>query len=236
VNKSILIGALLSSIFAFVCHFATENLWISLLTFLLTFLYFSLIINMRFKKFNQMVKRFHDCYYFINNFIVSLSVKESISGAFLTAAESLGEDFLEEQEGITDLTENEKVVYLRRYFPFHLYVLFSDIVLLWCEQGGDILAMSNHLNNESRETEEYILFCQSENRKIIIEFSLLWSFSLAILSILRLVLTDFYRSIVHQVFYPYAIFCIFLILLFSIEILTKRMTKIDIRGWRYGEK
>ncbi|HOZ02716.1 MAG TPA: hypothetical protein PKV57_02820, partial [Bacilli bacterium] len=82
----------------------------------------------------------------------------------------------------------------------------------------------------------YIIFCQSENRKIVVEFSLLWAFSLLILSILRLVLADFYHSITQQAFYPYAVLCIFLILLFSIELLTKRMTKIDIRGWNYGEK
>jgi hypothetical protein len=235
-NKSFLIGSILSIIFAFICYFATENIFVSVAVFGLTLLFFGLIIQRRFNKYFKMIKRFHNCYYFINNFIVSLSVKESISGAFLSASESLGQDFKEEQEGIQDLTENEKILYLKRFFPFHLYSLFTDIIVLWCEQGGDILAMSNYLCNECRETEEYIIFCQSENRKIVVEFSLLWAFSLLILSILRLVLADFYHSITQQAFYPYAVLGIFIILLLSVELLTKRMTKIDIRGWNYGEK
>lgn len=235
-SKSIFIGIILSAIFAFICYFATENIIVSFALFALTLLYFVLVIQRRFKKYFKMITRFHNCYYFINNFIVSLSVKESISGAFASGSESLGQDFKEELEGIQDLTENEKIIYLKRFFPFHLYSLFTDLIVLWCEQGGDILAMSNYLSNECRETEEYIIFCQSENRKIIVEFSLLWAFSLLILSILRLVLADFYHSITRQVFYPYAVLGIFLILLFSIELLTKRMTKIEIRGWNYGEK
>ena len=229
-SKSVLIGIILSIIFAFICYFATENIFVSFAVFALTLFYFVLVIQRRFNKYFKMIKKFHSCYYFINNFIVSLSVKESINGAFISASESLGQDFKDEQEGIQDLTENEKILYLKRFFPFHLYFLFTDIIVLWCEQGGDILTMSNYLSNECRETEEYIIFCQSENRKIVVEFSLLWTFSLLILSILRLVLADFYHSITQQAFYPYAVLCIFLILLFSIESLTKRMTKIDIRG------
>ncbi len=235
-SKSGLIGLILSIIFAFIGYFATDNIIVSIAVFVLTLSYFVLVIQKRFKKYVKMIKKFHNCYYFINNFIVSLSVKESMNGAFISASETLGQDFKEEQEGIQDLTENEKIIYLKRFFPFHLYSLFTDIIVLWCEQGGDILTMSNYLCNECRETEEYIIFCQSENRKIVVEFSLLWAFSLLILSILRLVLADFYRSITQQAFYPYAVLGIFLILLFSIELLTKRMTKIEIRGWNYGEK
>ncbi|MFA6852192.1 MAG: hypothetical protein WCR34_03440 [Bacilli bacterium] len=233
-NNSIIIGLVLGTIFGFIGYFATDSFLISLIVAGMTILYFSFVINRRFNKYLVMTKRFHSCYFFINNFIVSLSVKESIVDAFSSSSEGLGRSFLDSQDGIEDLTENEKIIYLKKYFDFHIYYLFSDIIALWCEQGGDIIKMSNYLMGSCRESEEYILYCQSENRKSGIEFCLLWVFSLFILTILRVVLADFYSSITRQVFYPYAIFGIFVILLFSIEILTRRMTNINIRGW-YNE-
>ncbi|MFA6675799.1 MAG: hypothetical protein WCS49_02875 [Bacilli bacterium] len=235
-NKTLFIGLVLAIVFSFICYVASDSIFVSAITFVLTIVYFFLVVARRFQKFNAKIKRFHHCFYFINNFLVSLSIRKSISEAFHHAANALDEEFKEEEEAMKDMMENEKILYLQRYFPFHLYQLFSDIVMLWCEQGGDILLMSNYLYNQARETEEYILYCESVNRKTTIEFSVLWLFSLTILFILRFVLSDFYIYIVKQTFYSYAILGIFLIVLLSIELLTKHMTKIEIRGWNNDTK
>lgn len=230
-NKSVIFGLVLSVIFAIICYIASDSIIASSVVFLATILYFLFIIAKRFKTFALKTTRFHQVYCFINNFLISLSIKESIRGAFESAADSLGDDFQEESDAIVDLTENEKILYLQRYFPFHIYQLFTDVVTLWCEQGGDILSMSTYLTNEIREIEEYILFCESTSRKTSFEFAILWLFSLTILFILRFVLADFYSYILKQTFYPYAIMSIFFIVLLSIELLTRRITKLEIKGW-----
>lgn len=231
-NKTSIVGFVIAIIFAVICYFASSSLIATIIILVATIAYFLFLVGPRFKKFQKKITRYHDCYCFVNNFLISLSIKESINGAFESASAALDNNFHEEEEeAMKDLTDNEKILYLQRYFPFHIYQLFTDIVLLWCEQGGHILDMSIYLNNQARETEEYILFCQSANRKTLLDFSLLWSFSLVILFILRFALSDFYVYIVNQSFYPYAILSIFFIALFSIEILTRRMTKLEIRGW-----
>lgn len=235
-SSVIILGLILSLIFGVIAYFSSCSYLIAGITLVLTLLYFLFILDRRFKKHNLKINRFHQCYSFINNFLISLSIKESILGAFESACEGMGDDFNEELDAMADFNEMEKVSYLHHYFPFHLYRLFIDLVSLWSEQGGDVIEMSNHLLNEAREIEDYLMFSQRENKKALAEFGVLWGFSLSILFILRFVLNDFYDSIIKQSFYPYSVLAIFIFLLISIEILSWKMTNVNLRGWTNGTK
>lgn len=230
-NRPVIIGLILSIANSVICYLSTDNYYVSGTIAILTILFFILVINRDFRRFLLKIDRFHECYHFINNFIVSLSIKGSIP-ASLEHALSGGSNSLEDEfELMSNMKEEEKVIYLNKYFPFFSYHLFSDIILLWSDEGGDILSMSSYLINELRKEEEYISFCEQENKKILIEFSILWIFSLAILFSLRFVLKDFYPIIIQQFFYPYAVGMVFVVLLISIWLIARQMFNIKLKGW-----
>ena len=139
-------------------------------------------------------------------------------------------------DSIRELNEEEKLSYLTKYFRFDLYRLFVDTVSLWNEQGGDILKMSQYLLNQARLKEEYLLTCESMQKRKTIEFAILWAISLGILSILRFALLQFFERIRNALFYQVSVVVIALFVLFSIYVLIKRITKVEIEGWDNEEK
>ena len=139
-------------------------------------------------------------------------------------------------DSIKELSEEEKLSYLIKYFKFDLYRLFVDTVSLWNEQGGDIIKMSHHLIDQVRIKEEYLLSCQSINKSKSVEFVVLWSIALMILAALRFALSQFFFRISQTIFYQVSIVITMLFALLSIYILLKRMTNLSLEGWKDDEK
>ena len=232
-NKYISIGLVISFLFAIAYYLGTNSLIFTILLLVITFAYFLVVIARRFAKFNNKVKRFHECYFFINNFVVGLSIKSSVSAALENLYSSMSSDYQEEIKACDEMNDEEKLRYLEKFFPFHIYQLFLDVFLLWVEQGGDIIQMSNHLTIQLRESEELIVFSESNNRSHLVEFSMLWGFAIAIVVALRFALSIFFETISKQLFFQIGIFAVFLFVLVSIEILTRRMVDIEIKGARF---
>ncbi len=198
---------------------------------LVTLLYFFLFFHKRMVNYFDRTKRFSSCYQFINNFIVSLSVKLSVSGALETVVNSMDQGFLEEYAGIQHLNDDEKLQYLKKYYHFHIYELFLNVVTLFQERGGNVLDMSAYLLEESRNQEEYTIQTKSMAKKKIVEFISLWFFALLILVMIRFALSDFFSIIASQLMYQMMVIVIFLFIIFSIEMLSRKAFSIEIRGW-----
>ena len=226
-----LAGLTCSIVFSGVAFVSTNNLIVTICVGLASFIYFFFIGSKVVKKTNVKIQRFHECYYFINNFIVSLSIKGSVKNALESASNYVSNELDSVLNGIKDLSELEKVRYLQKYFKFHLYALFVDLLYVYIDEGGDILKMSNYLINQSRITEEYIIKASQMNKRKIFEFITLWIFSLIILIVLRFALSQFYSFLVKQIFYQIGVGVIFLFILFSIHILTIKINELDLRGW-----
>ena len=177
------------------------------------------------------INRFHECYYFVNNFVVSLSIKESLSAAFESVIGYGGESFKEVLSTINDLPEMDKLKYLQKYFKFHVYRLFTDLLDVFMEEGGDVIKMSQYLINDMRMIEEYIIQTDNMTKRKAFEFITLWAFSLIILVSLRFALSQFYSYIIGNVFYLGGIIIFFLFILFSCHILLTKINKIELRGW-----
>ncbi len=180
---------------------------------------------------SKKIERFKECNKFINDFIVSLSVKKSILSSFENVMINASDSLEEEISTIKDLNEIEKLIYLEKYFPFNSYKLFVDIILLWNEQGGDVLKLSNNLLISLKDEQEYLTFVEGCSKRKTIEFSSLWLICLVVLFVLRFALTDFYLSLSKQIIYQLGVFVVFILALFSIELLTNIMTKVEIKGW-----
>ena len=224
----IFLGLILGVIFAVIAFISTNTIWVALAVMGLTIIYFLFIVNPTFKKMQDKTTRFHECYRFINTFIISLSIKGATKGTLETTVSSMSESFKKEYELLLDMSEGEKIHYLHKYFNFHIYQLFTDLFDLWEEEGGNILDMSTHLINECRLVEEYINECSSISKKKIGEFSILWTFSLIILVVLRFSLSTFYTMLTKQMFFQVSIIGIFAFLLVSIHIFLSKVSKIEI--------
>ena len=232
----IVVGMIISVVFSGIAYIASQNILSSIFVFLIFLLFFVFIARRHINKNQLKIHRYHQCFQFVNTFIVSLNVKGSLSAAMQSAYDTADQDTKEIIESINELTEEEKISYLTKYFKFDLYHLFVDTIGLWNEQGGDVIKMSRHLVEQVRLKEEYLLACESINKTKSVEFVVLWSIAIAILAALRFALSQFFARICQTIFYQIAIVAILLFALFSIYLLIKRITNINLEGWKDDEK
>ena len=232
----VLVGIVVSLVFAGVTFIASQNIFSAIGVLIIFTLFFVLIARRLINNSQQKIRRYHECYQFINSFVISLNVKGSLSSALQSAYDTADNGTKEIIDSIKELNDEEKISYLIKYFKFDLYHLFVDTVSLWSEQGGDIIKMSHHLIEQVRLKEEYLLTCESINKNKSVEFIILWSIALMILAALRFSLSQFFIRISHTIFYQVAIMIIMLFALISIYILLKRITNINLEGWKDDEK
>ena len=232
----ILVGIIVSFVLTGISFIATQNIFLSLFIFLISNVFFVLVVNRKMKKNQLKIHRYHQCFYFINSFIISLNVKGSMSAAIQSGYETTDEETKTLIDSIKELNEDEKIAYLSKHFKFDLYRLFVDTINLWNEEGGDILKMSQYLINQVRLKEQYLITCETIHRQKTIEFVVLWTISLAILAALRFALSQFFDRIRQTIFYQAAVGVIILFVLISIYILVMRVSKLDLEGWKDEEK
>ena len=232
----LLLGVLVSFAFAGLIFIASENVISTILILLITLLFFVLLIKRQIDKYQEKTRRYHQCYQFINSYLISLSIKGSLSAARESSYGTADKGTREVIDSIKDLDEEEKLSYLSKYFKFDLYHLFVDTIKVWREQGGDILTMSQYLINKVRLKEEYLLFCESVHRSKLIEFFVLWGITLTILTSLRFALSQFYTKIIHAMFFQIAVVVLFLFVLLSIYLMVSRITNVTLEGWKDDEK
>ena len=232
----VLVGLIVSLVFAGVTFIASQNIFSAIGVFLVFNAFFVLIARRLINNSQQKIHRYHECYQFINSFVISLNVKGSLNAAMESAYNTADSGTCEIIDSIKELSDDEKVSYLIKYFKFDLYRLFVDTVSLWNEQGGDIIKMSHHLIEQVRLKEEYLLSCQSINKSKSVEFVVLWSIALMILAALRFSLSQFFLRISQTIFYQVAIVVTMLFALVSIYILLKRITNLNLEGWKDDEK
>ena len=232
----LLIGIVVSLILTGISFVTTQNVFLAIPVFLTSLLFFVLIVNRKMKKNQLKIHRYHQCFHFINSFIISLNVKGSMSAAIQSGYETTDEDTKALIDSIKELNEEEKIVYLCKFFKFDLYRLFVDTINLWNEEGGDILKMSQYLVNQVRLKEQYLITCETIHRQKTIEFVILWGISLAILVALRFALSQFFERIRQTIVYQVAVAIIILFVLVSVYILLLRVSKLELEGWKDEEK
>lgn len=232
----VLVGIVASLVFAGVTFIASQNIFSAIGVLIIFTAFFVLIARRLVNNSQQKIHRYHECYQFINSFIISLNVKGSLSSALQSAYETSDSGTKEIIDSIKELNDEEKLSYLIKYFKFDLYRLFVDTISLWNEQGGDIIKMSHHLIEQVRSKEEYLLACESINKSKSVEFVVLWSIALMILAALRFALSQFFTRISQTIFYQIAIVVIMLFSLISIYILIKRLTNLNLEGWKEDEE
>ena len=77
----VLVGIVVSFVLSGVNFIATQNIFSTLFIFLISLVFFVLIVKKQMAKNQLKIHRYHQCYQFINTFIVSLNIKGSMSAA-----------------------------------------------------------------------------------------------------------------------------------------------------------
>ena len=225
------------SLFAgIIAYIALDNVFIALGVLVIYLLVCLAILSPIMKRHGIKIRKFHECYHFINNFIISLSIKKSIPGSLETTVSSMPNEFIDLYNGLENMSEREKLNYLSTYFPFYVFNLFLQIVSIWEEEGGDILAMSKYLISEIRSNEEYINKAESMSSHKYVEIGVLWAFCMAIIVILRFTLKDFYSHIKTQMLYIISIVGVLLFVLLTVFLLVQKGTSLAIKGYSENEK
>lgn len=223
---------IITLLFGVTSYIATSSILVTTLVTLFTFIYFFFIARKLIATYIVRSKRFHDCYTFINSFIVSLSIKGSLIKAFDNVKLAMDKDYLSVYGGISTLHDEEKLDYLKSYFTFDVYNLFLSIVHIYLSQGGNIFDLSQYLINELRRNENYLITIEGTLKRKVVDFAILWLFTLLILIILRFSLNDFYGRISDLMFFKVAIGVLFLLIIISIHILILKTVKVEIRGFK----
>ena len=227
---------LLSALLGGSCYLVVDNVIISLAIFVLFLFYFLFYFDDYFKKNRFIANRYHECYNFINTFIIALSIKGSLISSLEACEMGESESLKSELKGIEHIEIEERICYLNKYFPFYIYDIFLNIVSLHQEQGGDILSSSKHLLKETRLIEEEHNTISKISIRKLGEISILWLLALAILIVVRFALNQFFTIIVSKLFFQIAIAVFYLLLLFSLHLSLTRIFKVNIKGFKGYEK
>lgn len=235
-NNILTIGLVISMILGITSFVASNNYIVAAIVLVASISYFLFIAKPVLRKYDAKIHRFDECYHFINTFIVSLSIKGSVSASYESAVQVMPESFTTSIENIETFSQEDKLEHLNKYFRFHVFSLFVDLINIYQEQGGNILEMSHYLLEETRLIEEYISSSKTIVKKRIVEFAILWLLTLGIMVFMRFALSQFFKTISNQIFYPVGILAICLFCITSIHIAIMKMAKLQIRGWDDSEK
>lgn len=193
--KTIFGSLMMGFVFAGLAFLVTENIFIALGVFLSFVLVFCFFIFPLIEKDLAKTKKRHECYRFVNSFIIALSVSHSGDEAYEAASMGTSGEEKEILNGLGSFTLEEKIDYLSQYFEEDFYKMFIAIFHLYEDQGGDVLKMAEPLLLETTLIEE----SGNEKEKIQLlcfsQFASLWGMSLLILVFLRFGLANFYDKL-----------------------------------------
>lgn len=228
-TKVDIFASLISVVIAALSYVVTFNLIIAAAILVIFLLYYFFILRKKFKNYNLLIERVHTCYFFVNSFIITLSVKESYEEAFQSGTRITNQHLSDIVNGLSELNVVDKVKYLREYFNLGIYKMFLNVLDLYQDQGGNILTMSENLIRECTRTEKTLNETLSIGYKHFIEFLSLWLLSFAILIFIRFGINDFYNKMVANPLFTPLIVCYFLLFLLSAHLFFSAFTNLTIK-------
>ena len=230
-SSFLLISIVISVVIGVITFLTSNNYIIAAIALVIYLLYFLIFARKIFNKYQTKIVRFYECYHFINTFIVSLSIKSSLSSAYETAILTIDKEHVKELETIDSFEINDWLNHLNKYFKFHIFSLFIDLININEEQGGNILEQSKYLLEELRLNEEYISEGTLISKRKMTEFAILWVLTYVIMVFMRFALSSFFQNISKQLFFIIGILLIDVFCLLSIHFAIIKYTSLKIKGW-----
>lgn len=218
---ALIILSLLSGVISFV---ATNNIVISLCVLVVILVDGLFILRKRINKSQQQFLKAEQCFYFINSFLITLSMQNSMRDAYQNALINIKEPLKSEVQKIEHLTIEERLHYLNKYFSFDVYQMFLNILEVYINQGGDILVMSELLLKEINRLQQHLLLHSSTVTQKIIELIILWIITFGIVIFMRFGLAQFYNSLLNGQIAILMTIAVFTLFIFALHLTVLRLT------------
>lgn len=214
---------------AVVSYIGTNNMYIPIGLFVIYIAYYIIFIRKKFKIYLETIEKIHCCYHFINSFIITMSVKESLEDAYQNGIRLGSKALKEETSEIENMPVYERIVFLRKYFNLAIYKMFVNIIDLYQEQGGNILTISDSLIRECTRVEKTLNESTSIGNKHLVEFGILWLLSFAILIFLRFAIARFYYQMISSPIVLAMMVFFFIIFLVCLHVFLSRFVNLTIK-------
>ena len=228
-KKPLIIFLILGLMLGALCYLATNNIIYGAGIAMFFILDYLILMNRRFKRYYSLIERVHTSYHFINSFIITMSVKNSVEEAYQNGLRIQSKRLKIETDQLTEMAPLERVKYLRGYFDLSIYMMFLNVVDLHQDQGGNILSMSDNLMKECTRTERTLSDTLAIGFKHLREFVVLWVMSIGILIFLRFSLKDFYITMLQDQIFTLLILMFFLICIISINLFVIAYTDLTVK-------
>ena len=210
-------------------YISSINIFIALGVTAAFVLYYFLLGRKHIKKYLNKVNVIHCCYHFINSFIITLSVKESLDEAFESGTRLENKEFSDEVNSLESMSVYDRIIYLRKFFNLAVYKMFINVLDLYQDQGGDILTLSDSLMRETTRTEKALTDSTSIGERKLVEFIVLWLMSFAIMIFLRFGVQDFYLTMLKSPMFIVLIVLFFVVVLVSMHLFIIRFSSLSIK-------
>ena len=214
------------------CYLSTNSVLYAALIAVVFILDFFILMRKRFVHYFSLIERVHTSYHFINSFVITLSVKESLEDAYQNGIRIKNAKLNALTDQLNEMAVIERVKYLKDYFNLSIYLMFLNVVNLHQDQGGNILTMSDNLIKECTRTEKTLSETLSIGHKHLKEFITLWIMSIAILIFMRFSLKDFYVTMLKSTLFSALLFVFFLICIISINLFVNSFTDLTVKEAR----
>lgn len=211
------------------CYFCTNSILYPVLIFVLMEADYFLLLRKKFISYFSLIERVHTSYHFINSFVISLSVKDSLEDAYQNGIRINNKSLNEQTAELEEMAVADRVKFLRDYFNLSIYKMFLNVLDLYQDQGGNILNMSDNLMRECTRSEKTLTDTLAIGYKHLTEFIILWLMSFAILLFMKFSIKDFYLKMLTNPIIVPLIFVFFVICIASITLFVNSFTDLSIK-------
>lgn len=211
------------------CYFSIINIIFSMVIFVIFVADYFIFMRKKFIHYFSLIERVHTSYHFINSFVISLSVKDSLEDAYQNGIRINNARLNAETKELNEMPAIERVRYLYGYFNLSIYKVFLNVLDLYQDQGGNILNMADNLLRECTRTEKTLNETLSIGYKHLTEFLILWLMSFAILLFMRFSIKEFYLMMLKNALVAPLIFIFFIICVASINLFVNSFTNLTIK-------
>ena len=211
------------------CFLGTSNYLFSFLVIVIFIADYFVLMRKRFIHYFSLIDRVHTSYHFINSFIITLSVKDSLDDAYQNGIRINDYYLNEETKALEEMPIIDRIKYLKGFFKLSIYNVFLNVIDLHQDQGGNILNMSENLLRESTRVEKTLSDTRAIGFRHLTQFLILWVMAVAILLFLRFSLKDFYLMMLKMRIIGVLIFVFFLLCILSINLFVNVFTNLTVK-------
>lgn len=175
-------------------YFLTENLIITIVYGVICSGSAAFLTLFKYRKYENKRNKYNECVSFINKFIISLSINGSLLDSFNSCKEILNNKLYLELKVFNDV--ESRIEYLKKYYNYRIFEIFSGVINEYLDKGGDILSYSSTLLAEARRTQSNVNMLFSNSVKYLVNFISMWTFAFLIVLVAKISLNDFYHNFV----------------------------------------